>query len=509
MEKFTAVSPVTGETIASYPMATPGEIADAMQRARRAFAAWHKTTVAQRLSYVSAMKKILVDELDETVAMITLATGKVDVDALTGDIFTCVDMIRYYEKHAAKILHAQKRRRHLLFPGSKFHVEYSPIGVVAIFSPWNYPLQLALVPAISALIAGNTVLVKPSEITPTVGDWLAQVCRRVAMPVDVLQVVQGDGRVGEEIIRARPDKIFFTGSVATGKKIMRAAAEHLIPVELELGGKDAMIVFEDANFDRAVNGAVYGAFSNAGQVCVSVERLYVQETIYPKFMEALVAATGKVKVGKGAEADVGAITNPLQKQIVDRHIDDALAKGAQLATPRKCQGNYHYPVILKDVNHDMQAMRQETFGPLLSVMPFKTEEEAIALANDSDYGLNASVWTRDIHKGREVAGRIIAGSCAVNDVIKNIGNPDMPFGGEKQSGFGRYHGPEGLLCFSRQKSVMVNSGTRKKELNWFPYNSRLYRMIKALLGLLHGGTLRKRAGKLIELAAMSIKKNRE
>ena len=500
MVEFNAIAPATGNPIAGYQMADAEQITTAMSKARQAFSSWQQTPLSQRLGYLKKMRNLIIADSERIVAILVEATGKAHLEALAGDIFTCVASIKYYEKNAGKILRRQRRSGHLLFPKSKFYVEYAPIGVVAIFSPWNYPLQLAVIPIITALVAGNTVILKPSEVTPSVGALVQELCRQIDLPDGVVQVLQGDKSVGQALIQARPDKIFFTGSAATGKKVMAAAAEQLIPIELELGGKDPMIVFADANFERAVQGAVYGALSNAGQACVSVERLYVHETIHDRFVEAVCHETAKVIVGQGINADIGCLTNPPQRQIIDSHIDDALDKGAQLATERRVEANFYYPLVVTKVNHSMRIMQEETFGPVLPIMPFSTEAEVIALANDSVYGLNASIWTRDLAKGERVARQLITGNCAINDVIKNIGNPHMPFGGEKQSGFGRYHGPEGLYSFSRQKAVMCNRGTDKRELNWFPYNHKGYRLVNTLIQVMYSNqSLWRKLKKLVAL----------
>ena len=497
MEKLKAISPITGEELGVYSIPSTQEIKESVEKSRTAYKNWKNFTIQQRIKYISKMKDLLIQELDEVVDLICKDNGKAKLEALSSDILMCIDSICYYQKYARKILAREKRRKHIFSFPSKFYIEHMPLGVVAIFSPWNFPLQLALLPTISALIAGNTVILKPSEFTPTIGAYIESLATRVNLPKDVLQVLQGAKRVGQDLIENKPDKIFFTGSVATGKKIMEAASKNLIPLELELGGKDPMIVFSDANFERAVNGAVYGAFCNTGQVCVSVERLYVEKSIYDRFVEAVVERVKKIQVGEG-HVDIGAMTSPLQIKIVEEQIDDALEKGAKLLTERKQEENFLHPVVLKDVDHSMKIMQEETFGPVLPIMPFSEEAEVIALANGTDFGLNASIWTKDLKKAKRIAQELITGSCAVNDVIKNMANPDMPFGGEKHSGFGRYHGPEGLYSFSRKKSIMINSGKLlKKEINWFPYTKNMYNVVKNMIHGMYGKGIAKRIKKMI------------
>ena len=412
-------------------------------------------------------------------------------------MYTVLDFIAFHERQAEKVLEPEQRPGHLLSPRAEFVVQYEPLGVVGILAPWNYPFQLAMLPLVTALAAGNTVVLKPSETTPSVGAVIVELCDAAGFPAGVVQVVQGGPEVGRALVASRPDKIFFTGSVRTGKMIMAAAAEHLTPVELELGGKDPMIVFADAPLERAVNGAVYGAFVNAGQACISVERVYVEAPAYERFVSDVTREATKLRVGSGRNVELGPIMRAQQCDVIEQHLDDALARGATLTTPRRREGNRFWPMVLRDVSHEMRVMREETFGPILPVMPFGSEVEAIQLANDSDYGLNASVWTEDRERGRRVAADLVAGSCAINDVLINVANPHLPFGGERHSGMGRYHGPEGLRGFSRIKSVMYAGSTARSEMNWFPYRPSSYEIVKSsAIALFSSGSALSRAGRI-------------
>jgi acyl-CoA reductase-like NAD-dependent aldehyde dehydrogenase len=338
---------------------------------------------------------------------------------------------------------------------------------------------------VTALLAGNTVILKPSSVTPDVSNLMNELCKNAGLPPDVVQVIIAGSEAGTQLIKARPDKIFFTGSVATGRKIMEMAAENLIPLALELGGKDPMIVFEDADMERAVEGAVYGAFAGSGQLCVSIERLYVQDSIYEEFASRVAERVNRLRVGSGVDCDLGPMTTSSQIEIIETQLRDALAKGATLLSEVRKEGNLCYPVVIRDATHDMKLMQEETFGPVLPIMPFGSEEEAITLANDSSFGLNASVWSGDREKATRVARRLETGNVYINDVVKNIGNPTLPFGGVKQSGFGKYHGPEGLHSFSIETSVMVNKNKGKREVNWFPFDQELVENLKKLLRLLY------------------------
>lgn len=481
MGKLIETSPTTGDTIAAYETPAGSEVAMIVERSKRAFGTWGKLPLPLRFEYLEALKHTLVDDMQHSVDVVSATTGKVELEALTADVFTCIDMLHYYVNKGTGFLTAAPRESGAFFPRSTFHIEYMPLGVVAVIAPWNYPLQLSFVPTITALAAGNCVVIKTSEVTPSVGTLIEKLVKDAGLPEGVVQVVQGGPEVGRALIDARPDKIFFTGSVATGKKIMAAAAEQLIPVELELGGKDPLIVFADAPFERAVDGAVYGAFTNAGQTCVAVERVYVERPLYERFVTAAGKAAAKLRVGSGCESDMGPIIDPSQIPIIEAHLDDAVAKGATLVTRRRREGSFLHPVVLRDVDHTMKIMTEETFGPVMPIMPFDSESEVVDLANATVYGLDASVWTKDLDKGRRVASEIISGNCAINDVLKNIANPDLPFGGEKQSGLGRYHGPEGLRSFSRIKAVMVNEGTKRREINWYPYTETSFKAVMALI----------------------------
>ncbi|MBN2195153.1 MAG: aldehyde dehydrogenase family protein [Polyangiaceae bacterium] len=480
------ISPVDGTQIGVFPAATPGEVREAVERGRATSLAWGNTPLRERLRLLARLRAIIVEELDAVVARVTAATGKPDLEALAGDVYTTLDFIAHYEQSAENYLASEPRPSHRLAPHASFRVDYEPLGVVGIIAPWNYPLQLAMVPLVTALVAGNTVVLKPSEVVPSVGALIQELCARTGFPAGVVEVVQGGPEVGEALVDARPDKIFFTGSVATGKKIAARAAEQLTPLELELGGKDPMLVFADAPFDRAVNGAVYGAFVNAGQVCVSVERAYVEAPIYERFVAAVTEAARRLRVGSGRAADLGPLIRPAQADLVEAHLDDALAKGARLTTPRERVGNGFRPLVLRDVSHAMRVMTEETFGPVLPLMPFRSEPEAIELANGTRYGLNASVWTRDRARAERVVRALVAGNCAVNNVLLNIANPHLPFGGERESGWGRYHGPEGLRAFSRVKAVMLDESTATSEMSWFPYRATSYEVVKSLIVAVFG-----------------------
>lgn len=482
-------NPATAEKLGELRAASKEEVQQKMTLAREAGSSWKAVPLKERLAYMRRLRIILVDRAEELAENIAQDTGKVKLEALMSDLFPTVGLIRYYEKKAASILKSKRVPTPLALFGRRSRIEYRPMGVVAVISPWNYPFQLSLAPVISALIAGNTILLKPSEISPFTGKVIEELLDSIALPKGVAQVVHGGKETGSHLVAAGPDKIFFTGSAATGKKIMAAAAEQLIPVELELGGKDPMVVFADADLERAANGALWGAFTNVGQTCMAVERVYVEASVVDDFVQKVKEKTEQLRVGQEKVSDLGSMTSPQQVEIVEAHLKDAVAKGARVLCGGKRQNRetLHFePTVLVDVDHSMKIMREETFGPVLPIMPFASEEEAVQLANETPYGLNASVWSRDLKKAEKVAAGIDSGNVCLNDVMIGIANPHLPYGGNKESGMGRYHGPEGLLTFSHPTSVLSHRGKKKRELNWFPYSRDQYDAVDTVVRLLYG-----------------------
>jgi len=352
-----------------------------------------------------------------------------------------------------------------------------PYGVVGIISPWNYPFSIPGTESLAALVAGNAVVLKPSEFASLVALELRSLLREAGVPEDVFQVVLGDGATGAALLHAQIDKLVFTGSVTTGKRIASVAAERLLPVVLELGGKDPMLVLDDANVDVASSAAVWGAFVNAGQTCLSVERCYVHHSLYESFARACVEKTKKLRVGQGLDpaTDVGPMIHERQLRIVEDHVEDAVARGARILTGgsrlSELGSNFYQPTILADVTHEMRIMREETFGPVLPIMAYHTEDEAVRLANDSEYGLAASVWTSDNARGERLARRIKAGTVMVNDVISCYGISEAPHGGFKASGIGRTHGRFGLEEMVRVKYLDIDRMPAMKKMWWYGYGA--------------------------------------
>lgn len=475
-EKLKVIAPATGEQIGEIPETPVSQVDSFYQMSKTAFMQWSNLKVSVRSKYLLRLKSIMVEKMEEIAKSIAADTGKVVTEALIADIMPTLDSIDHILKHGEKILQRQKVKTPLLLMGKKSFIEYMPRGVILIISPWNYPLQLAMVPMISALAAGNTVILKPSEVTPLVGKCIEELFEKAGFPSGVVQVAHGGKEVGAAFTNGKPDYIFFTGSVRTGKIIQQVAAKNLIPTTLELGGKDPMIVFADAHLERAAKGAAWAAFTNSGQVCMSAERLYIEKTIYPKFLSLLTNEILALKQGSDEDADVGSMTFPAQIAIVKDQLEDALKKGARLETglpPEKWESGMFLPLtVVINVNHEMKIIQEESFGPILPVIPFESEEEVIKLSNDTVYGLNASVWTKDKDKARRVASKLVSGAVVINDAIITIANHGLPFGGAKQSGIGRYHGDAGLRIFCHEKAIVEDNGRKKSEIHWYPYKGK-------------------------------------
>lgn len=461
----------------------PVDAAAVFSRVRQARPALAALGVRERLVYVHRLNELVRDEREAIVTRIQQETGKSRTDALISEIFPLLEHFEFLIKYAEKALADETVPTPLAMMGKKSRVYYEPLGTILVISPWNYPFYQALTPITAALVTGNTVVYKPSELTPLEG-LVESFLERAGIPDDWVQIVYGAGDVGSRLIDQRPDKIFFTGSVATGKKIMAQASQQLIPVELELGGKDPMLVFDDVNIERAVQGALWGALTNVGQSCTSVERLYVQRGIYKDFRDRLVASARQITLGvdNDGSADMGRMTSPRQVTIVSDLVNDARANGATLLCGGEWDGKSEFipPIIIEGSTHAMRINQEELFGPVVTIFPFDTEEEAVRLANDSAFGLSASVWTADMARADRVTRALVTGNVSVNNVMLSEGNHALPFGGVKDSGIGRYKGIHGLRGFCNQKSVLIDSNSKKIEANWYPYTKKKYMLFGAL-----------------------------
>ena len=497
--QFAVHNPATQETIGTLPNLGANEIADAVAKATTAQVRWATTPVRERLRILDRFAALLCDQKDFVAAVISREAGKPEAEALSTEVLVVLDTVKYLQNQVPVFLRPEPvPHANPVMKLKRGTLLREPYGVVGIISPWNYPFSLPSIQTLTALLTGNAVVLKPSEFTPYSSLELEKLLRAAGLDPDLLQVITGDGAAGAALLAANVQKVVFTGSVATGKRVAQAAAARLLPVVLELGGKDPMIVLEDADIDVAASAAVWGAFMNAGQTCLSVERCYVQEKIYPKFLEKCVEKTKKLRIGSGNDPniDAGPMIHERQLNIVQSHVEDAVARGARLLVGGKALAhlgaNFFAPTILADVNHSMRIMREETFGPVLPVRSFKTEDEAMALANDSEYGLAACIFTNDRKRGEALARRINAGTVMVNDVLTCFGISEAPHGGIKASGIGRTHGRFGLEEMVWPKYVDSDRMPRMKKLWWYGYGPAFGAQMGGFIDLLFAKGLIKR-----------------
>jgi acyl-CoA reductase-like NAD-dependent aldehyde dehydrogenase len=491
-ETIDVENPATGEVIRTLPVTGPEEVRVLADRARTAQPAWEALGFDGRGRVLRRMQKWLVDNSERVIQSLVDETGKTYEDAAVVELAYGAGALGFWAKHAPDYLADEKIRTSNPFVlGRKLVVRYRPVGVVGVIGPWNYPLTNSFGDAIPALAAGNGVVLKPSEVTPLTSLLLAEGLRECGLPENVLQIAVGGAETGTALIDA-VDFVMFTGSTATGKKVMARAAETLTPVALELGGKDPMIVLADADIERAANAATYYSMQNGGQTCVSIERVYVEAPIYDRFVDAVTERVKALRLGPPtgpASVEVGAMTFPPQLDIVSRHVEQAREAGARITTGghvREGTGRFYEPTVLADVDHSMTAMRDETFGPTVPIMKVADVEEAIRLANDSQYGLGASVWTKDLARGEQIARRIESGYACVNDANVNYFAYELPMGGWKDSGLGVRHGAAGIRKYTRQQAILVTRVAMKRDVHFFPYKASTTKLLGRLTKVLYG-----------------------
>jgi acyl-CoA reductase-like NAD-dependent aldehyde dehydrogenase len=512
-------NPATGEEVGRVPIGTSDEVKHAVAFARAEFSTWRQTSFAERRRLVMRAREVILAEMDEIAHLISDESGKPFSEAISMEIAPVLDLMQYFARKTERLLKPTRINIGLYaLLGRSSKIVYQPLGVVGIIPAWNYPFSIPLGEAVMSVMAGNTVVIKPSELTPLVGLKIGEIFQKAGFPSNVVQVVTGDGSTGAALVDAAPDKIMFTGSVGTGKRIAAAAAKNLTSTVLELGGKDPMIVFDDANLELAAGAAVWGAFCNSGQSCSSVERLYVQEKVADELTRKIVEKTRKLEQGNGSFEDVsvGAMSSERQVKIVEEHVEAFRRAGAGIETggyrgdgrdvslmtgttcPSPNVGGakprpslFYQPTVISGATNDMLGMRDETFGPTLPIATFKTEEEAIRLANDSEFGLTASVWTSDRSRGRRVAEQIHAGSVCINEVLYTHGIGTTPWGGFKDSGRGRTHGREGLMELVQPQHIHTNHLPILPDAWWMPYSSNAVATFRKMSHTFASGSLLK------------------
>ena len=486
-------NPATGELITTLPALDAEALATLAARGRDAQVQWEAIGFEGRARIMRRAQKWMLDNADRVLDTVVSETGKTYEDAQLTDLGYTASALGFWAKEGPRYL-ADERVASWHNPvtaGKKLIIRYAPVGLVGVIGPWNYPIANSFGDCIPALMAGNGVILKPSEVTPLSSLLMADMLRQCGLPEHVFQVATGDGGTGAALI-GQVDCVMFTGSSRTGKAVMRAAAEALVPCYLELGGKDPMIVCADANVERAANAAAFYSMNNGGQVCISVERCYVEAPVYDEFVQKVTENVRGLRQGVPAGAgtvDVGAVIFEPQLEIVDEHVRDAVAKGARVLTgghPVEGPGRFYEPTVLVDVDHTMKCMRDETFGPTLPIMRIADAEEGVRLANDSSYGLQASVWTGDVERGEALARRIEAGVVCVNDAQINYTALNLPMGGWKASGIGTRHGANGIRKYTKIQSLLVTRRALKREPFMFPYRAARTKMLARFLRLLYG-----------------------
>ncbi len=489
-----AFNPATGESLGKIPQNTIADIKEAVKRIRVAQVKWSHLSFSERGKHLRKMQRHLVQHGEEYARIISQDNGKTLPDAYMTEISAAIISFDYYIKHTARVLRQRRvKGSHIFGLFTSNRLQHVPLGVIGIISPWNYPLAIPMHEILMALMSGNGLLYKAASETQMVGQIIQKTMDAGELPKDLFIQVNVPGRVaGDAFLEAGIDKLFFTGSVPIGKKLMAKAAETLTPVSLELGGNDPMIICAEANLKKAANGAIWAGLSNSGQSCAGIERVYVHRDVYKPFLKILRKKVEQLRVGDAAQSDtdIGTMTTSRQQAAVRNVLKEAIDQGAVVSALSQIDNDTDQALpatILTDVNHQMTIMREETFGPVLGVMPFKTIEEAIRLANDSDLGLTASVWTRNRRLGRKIASELQAGVVTINNHLISHGIPNLPWGGFKQSGIGRTHGELGLLEMTEARAVVTDFLPLNKQFYWTPVPGFIYRRWVGFM-MIVGGT---------------------
>jgi acyl-CoA reductase-like NAD-dependent aldehyde dehydrogenase len=494
IDTIPSIDPATGKILAQFEKTPPAALPQILSRARAAQSGWRALPIERRCAQLRVLRDCMMASRDVLANAVVAESGKPRVEALFADLFVALDTAQYFSKSGAKLLRSERVPHHSSAGKAKSgRLIYEPVGVIGIISSWNYPLAIPLSQIIPAVAAGNAVVCKTSDFTPQCGALIEKLFLDAGFPKNLVTVVQGSGEVGQALIDAKPTKIMFTGSVATGGLIAEACAKKLIPSVLELGGKDAMIVLADANLEVAASAAVWGSYTNCGQVCLSVERLFVEDAVEKRFVALCIEKTKKLRLGPGRDpaSDVGPLIRPEHVQRMSDLIDHAVARGARVlcgGKPRPDLGtNFFEPTIIAGVNTSMRLFREETFGPILVIRSVRDAEQAIYFANESAFSLAASVWTSDAERGQAIAARLHAGAVMVNDAISYFGIAEAPHGGSGASGWGRTHGKAGLLEMVQTKYIDVDRLPGREKPWWYRYGADLERAADGFLKFEFGG----------------------
>ncbi|HTV60568.1 MAG TPA: aldehyde dehydrogenase family protein [Verrucomicrobiae bacterium] len=486
-----SINPVNNEIVKRFAATQREDLPAMFERARGAQAGWAARPIFERAAHLRRLRDAIYERREEICDVVSKETGKPRVEALLMEVLVAIDMADFLGRQAPRWLARESVPHHsMAMKAKRAWLEYAPRGVIAIISPWNFPFSIPMTEAMAALVAGNGVILKPSEMTPWSGALVGDMARQAGYPEGLLQVAQGAGDIGAAIIEAGPAKVFFTGSVPTGRRIAEACAKKLIPSVLELGGKDAMIVLRDADLETASSAAVWGAFSNCGQACVGVKRVYVEEPAAERFIALCVEKTKKLRLGPPSDpdAEIGPMIRATQLEKIEAQLKEAAAQGAEIAAGGKRRPDlgpsFFEPAIVTHVNHSMRVMREESFGPVMAIQAAGSAEEAVRLANDSAMGLAASVWTRDEVRGAAIASGVRAGSVMVNDLLSYYGICEAPHGGSGESGWGRTHSRLGLQEMTDVKYVDVDRLPRVKKPWWFGYSAGMADAARGLIDLL-------------------------
>jgi len=471
------INPATGENIFNISLSSQNDVKEKVRKAREAFSVWSSIGVEKRAQYIKNIYDIIIKKREHIAEVITKNNGKPLAEAYLTEIAAALQVMEHFINKGSQVFADKNIPLGPFYPTRKSFMSYEPLGVMAIIEPWNFPFYLPLSAITKTLIAGNTFVFKPSSVVAMVGKEIEDILNEANLPDGVANVIYGGGSIAETLIDSDVDKVIFTGSVEIGRGIAKKCAERLLPCMLELGGKDPAIVLKNTNLDFAAKGVIWGAISNCGQACASIERVYVEKDVYDAFTEKIVSEVKKLKVGNGLdkETDVGPLINEEQVRKIEDQVQDALSKGAKvLAGGKRLEGKgfFFQPTVLVNINHSMKVMYEETFGPVIPIMSFESIEEAIKLSNDCKYGLAGSIWSSDLQKASKIAKNLNCGTVWVNDSLFQQAHPSCPWQGYKESGYGS----STIYDYTRTKHISVDQGfipsLRPKNVWWYPYKGK-------------------------------------